>query len=625
MQQLEEIVKFYLTSDTNHAIMITGEWGVGKTYYFKNILKNKIKEISTFEDDSKKYKPLLVSLFGLKSIEEIQTEIFLTIYPILKNKTIKLGANIGKSLIKGILYLKNLGNYSDYVSDFEIEKGEWIKFSDLVICFDDLERISEHLNIEEFIGYVNSLVENENVKVLIIANENKINRQNYFALKEKTIGNSIEFIPDLNKSFDSLVELKFSSFNLYKTFLNNNKNIILKIYTKVSNNIRILSFALVYFHRIFSELNRIILSYDALSKKKEEILLTLLKFSITISIEYKEGKISFKKKHELYVGDFDWSNFTVGGVQFGNQKKDKKEEDKTYREKFMEKYYPEKSFIFFTSIFDFITGGSILYSEKLIAELLKLYHIQENTIPIQYEVLNRLGYPKVFSLSDKEYKSLTRQMLNYSDKGLYDITNYLTIFDYSTRFDNPIMFNLYKLEKRIINGMKKGKSTYKFDHSLNFQLRIDDNSKFKNHLLKIIEAALQINNEIEIHSKQTESEKLENSCYNDFENFYEEVYSQNSQYRYIPIFKHFNAYRFYNFFIKSSGEIQWTVIRFWSNRYKEYLTSELKQEKEFLESLMNNLKRKLKILPKRGLKNYLFTEHINILQSSIGRLNGSSN
>src|SRR5699024_285767 len=168
MQQLEEIVNYYLTSDTNYALMITGEWGVGKTYYFKNILRHQIKETPTFADNSKKYKPLLVSLFGLKSVEEIQTEIFLSLYPILKNKTVKLGASIGKALIKGIMHLKNLGEYYDYVSDVEVDKGEWVNFTELVICFDDLERLSENLNIEEFIGYVNSLVENENVKVLII-------------------------------------------------------------------------------------------------------------------------------------------------------------------------------------------------------------------------------------------------------------------------------------------------------------------------------------------------------------------------------------------------------------------------------------------------------------------------
>ena len=621
MQQLEKIVNYYLTTDTNYALMITGEWGVGKTYYFKNILRNQIKDTPTFEDNSKKYKPLLVSLFGLKSIEEIQTEIFLSLYPILKNKTVKLGASIGKSLIKGIMHLKNLGEYYDYVSDVEVDKGDWVKFSELVICFDDLERLSENLNIEEFIGYVNSLVENENVKVLIIANENKIERHNYFALKEKVVGNSIEFIPDISKSLDSLIDIKFGGFKHYKEFLFENKNLILETYTKDSNNLRILSFALAYFQRVFSEVGNQISSYEILKDKKEEILLSLLKFSLTISIEYREGRITYKKKDELYVGEFDRSSFSLDNVQFGNANKEKKEEDKNYREKFIEKYYPDKSFTFFTSVFNFITGGSVFQFEELITELKKLYHIQENIIPTHYEVFNRLGYQQVFSLTDKEYKELTRQMLKYSDSGLYDITNYLTVFYFSARFSNPLNFNLDKLEERIIAGMKKGKSNYRFQHSLDFYLSVDANSEHKERLLRIRKVALEINNEIDLVSKQVDSNRLEDSCYKNFQEFYEEVLKHDSQYSHVPILKNFNANKFYQFFLKSNGDTKWQIVRFWSSRYRDYPYSELKQEINFLETLKNKLIKKLNGLPKSGVINFIFNEHVRTLQISIDRLN----
>jgi len=621
MQELEQIVNYYLTSDTNYALMITGDWGVGKTYYFKNILKNQIKETPTFGDNSKKYKPLLVSLFGLKSVEEIQTEIFLSLYPILKNKAVKLGASIGKSLIKGIMHLKNLGEYYDYVSEVDVDKGDWIKFSELVICFDDLERLSENLNIEEFIGYVNSLVENENVKVLIIANENKIERQNYFALKEKVVGNSIEFIPNISKSFDSLIEIKFAGSKQYKEFLTNNKNLILEIYTKDSSNLRILSFALAYYQRVFSEVSNQISAHEILKDKKEEVLLSLLKFSLTISIEYKEGRITFKKKDELYVGEADLSSFFLENTQFGNANKEKKEEEKSYREKFIEKYYPDASFTFFTSVFNFITGGAIFQFDELVTELKKLYHIQDNEIPTHYEVFNRLGYPQVFSLTDKEYKDTTQQMLKYSEAGLYDITNYLTIFYFSARFDNPLKFNLDNLEKRIIAGMKKGKAKYKFQDSLGFYLNVDGNSEHKERLLRIRKVALEINDKIDLNSKQADSTRLETICYDNFQDFYEEVLKLDSQYSFTPLFKNFNAHKFYRFFLNSNGETKWQIVRFWSSRYRDYPFKELKQEIPFLEELKNKLTKKLNGLPKGGLTNFIYNEHIKTLQTSIDKLN----
>lgn len=619
MQQLEEIVNYYLTSDTNYALMITGEWGVGKTYYFKNTLKKQIVETKTFNDDSKKYKPLLVSLFGLKSVEEIQTEIFLSLYPILKNKTIKLGASIGKSLIKGIMHLKNLGEYYDYVSDVEVDKADWIKFSELVICFDDLERLSENLNIEEFIGYVNSLVENENVKVLIIANENKIEGQNYFALKEKVVGNSIEFIPNISQSFDSLIEIKFGGFSHYKEYLTNNKELILEIYTKNSFNLRILSFALAYYQRVFSEVSSQISTYEILRDKKEEVLLSLLKFSLTISIEYKEGKITYKKKNELYSGKFEFVGLFWGNQQYGN-KNEKKEEEKTYRDRFIEKYYTEDSFTFFNSVFNFITGGSIFQFDELVIELKTLYHIQDNLIPIHYQVFNNLSYTNVFSLVDKSYKKLTQEMLKYCDDGLYDITNYLTIFYFATRFGNPLKYSLDKLEKRVITGMLRGLNNFKHQPSLDFHLHIDENSEHKERLLRIRKAALEINKKIELDSKQEESKRLESFCYENFQEFNEEILRFNGQYCFVPIFQNFNVNKFYQFYMSSSGDVKWQINNLWRSRYRDAFDSYLKDEATFLENLKMKLTKRIKKLPKSGLTNFIFNEHVRTLQTSIDKL-----
>ena len=96
MQRLNEIVKLYLEMETNYALMITGEWGIGKTYYYNNVLEDLIADTYTFNDQTKKYRPIRISLFGLKSIEEIQGEIFLSLYPFLKSKAVKFGGKAAK-------------------------------------------------------------------------------------------------------------------------------------------------------------------------------------------------------------------------------------------------------------------------------------------------------------------------------------------------------------------------------------------------------------------------------------------------------------------------------------------------------------------------------------------------
>lgn len=625
MQRLDEIIDFYLKTDTNYALMITGKWGVGKTYYFKNILKKQISESPTFDNGQKNYKPILVSLFGLKSVEEIQTEIFLSLCPMLKNKSVKLGASIGKSLIKGIMHLKNLGEYYDYVAEAGVDKGDWINFSELVICFDDLERLSEKLNIEEFIGYTNTLVENENVKILIIANENKIDNAKYFALKEKVVGNSIEFIPELSISYDSLIESKFAGYPTYKTFLTENKNYILEVFIKNSSNLRILVFALTYFQRIFSEIKIRLSPKDILKAKENEILFTLVKFSLAISIEYKAGNISFTKKENLdWSGTLDWSNISLENLQFGNSNKEKKEEEKTFRDKFIEKYYSGDNFSYFNSVYVFLTGGSVLKYDELIQELKMHYHIEENKILPQYEVLNVLGYQTVFSLSDKEYNQLTRKMLKYSDCGSYDISNYVTIFSFASRFGNPLKYNLDKLERRIILGMKAGKANYKYIDQLDFYLIVDENAEHKDRLIRIRKVALALNKQINTNNQISDSARLEKICYENFEQFFTEVLSNDKPYFYTPIFQTFSVHKFYLLFINNENKLRWEMVRFWSKRYRDFPASQLKVEIDFLEKLKQKTEKKISSLSKHGVTYFVFSELVRVLQKSITRLNATT-
>jgi hypothetical protein len=596
--------------------MITGEWGVGKTYYFKNTLKKLISETPTFVDNKKKYRPLLVSLFGLKSVEEIQTEIFLSLYPILNNKVVKLGGSIGKSLIKGIMHLKNLGEYSEYFTEVEVDKGDLIKFGELVICFDDLERLSENLNLEEFIGYINTLVENENVKILIIANENKIHKSNYFVLKEKVVGNSIEFIPDFSISYDSLIEAKFIGFPAYKKFLIENKGFILEVFTAKSSNLRILAFALSYFQTVYSEISNSLFENDILKEKEGEILLRLLKFSLVVSLEYKQGKISFTKKESLDLGNALDLTISIQNVQFWNEKKETRDEDKSYREKFIEKYYSNDKYNYFQSVFHFLTGGSILKIENLIQELKDLYNIKENKVLPQYEVLKKLGYHTVFLLTESEYNRLTRELLAYTDTGSYNIRDYLTIFYFASRFGNPLKYNLEKLELRIIKGMKRGKLNYAPEHSLDFYFRVDPTSENKDHLIRIREALLNFNSEIEAAVQTKKADQLKELCFTNFEKFSEEVLSKDNAYLYRPIFQHFSPYKFYLVFLKGDNNFRWEIIRFWTNRYSHSF-SELKPELLFLEKLHSRIGKKITALPKHGITNFIFREFEKLIKKSI--------
>ena len=75
MEDLVESILDYVRADyTDYAIMINGEWGSGKTYFWNNKIRNKIDSL-TF--NGKKYTTIYMSLYGISNLEDISKKIFI--------------------------------------------------------------------------------------------------------------------------------------------------------------------------------------------------------------------------------------------------------------------------------------------------------------------------------------------------------------------------------------------------------------------------------------------------------------------------------------------------------------------------------------------------------------------
>ena len=75
MDDLVESILDYVRSDyTDYAIMINGEWGSGKTYFWNNQIK---KKIDTLNLNGKRYTTIYMSLYGISNLEEISKKIFM--------------------------------------------------------------------------------------------------------------------------------------------------------------------------------------------------------------------------------------------------------------------------------------------------------------------------------------------------------------------------------------------------------------------------------------------------------------------------------------------------------------------------------------------------------------------
>ena len=75
MEELVESILDYIRADyTDYAIMINGEWGSGKTYFWNNKIR---KKIDSMNFNGKKYTTIYMSLYGISNLEEISKKIFI--------------------------------------------------------------------------------------------------------------------------------------------------------------------------------------------------------------------------------------------------------------------------------------------------------------------------------------------------------------------------------------------------------------------------------------------------------------------------------------------------------------------------------------------------------------------
>ncbi|WP_373700815.1 P-loop NTPase fold protein, partial [Neisseria dentiae] len=180
-QNITEFLEYYLNlpQSPEYAVMIDAPWGAGKTYFIRNFLEKYYEN-----KDSKKERFLWVSLYGLSSIEEIEAAIFAQLHPMLSHKGMAL---TGKLLKEGLKAAINLDlstiKIPDYLKDID----------NTVLIFDDVERCSIEMN--KLLGYLNHFVENQNHKMILIANEQEIetHSEQYKKIKEKLIGKVFKY------------------------------------------------------------------------------------------------------------------------------------------------------------------------------------------------------------------------------------------------------------------------------------------------------------------------------------------------------------------------------------------------------------------------------------------------
>jgi hypothetical protein len=208
---MNEHIETYCTSfidnenNPEFALFLKGQWGCGKTFFIKNLVK---KHYKTRENEF-----TFVSLFGVKEISELDMKVFQSIYPKV-GMIMDIGLKVGLSKI-GL-------DSKDSLKDKIIRPFKRKSVDKKVIIIDDLER--SELLYSQIFGYFSELIINYGTKIIFVGNEEKIVKEEYKEIKEKTIG--IEFLikPDYENALKYFIDnLKI---NISEKNLRDIKNII---------------------------------------------------------------------------------------------------------------------------------------------------------------------------------------------------------------------------------------------------------------------------------------------------------------------------------------------------------------------------------------------------------------
>ena len=174
---IEDYLNDYIASEhPDFAVMLTGEWGSGKTYLIEDYIKRNLKT----EDG--KSSAIYVSLNGISGVNRITAAILGSMNRFLRSKLFK-GA-----IACGVAAASTFTNASkdDVLGLFDSGLA-LLKVNAKLVVLDDLERCA--LPFDEVLGYVANLL-HDGVRVLLVGSEEELRNkhENYDKIKERSLG-----------------------------------------------------------------------------------------------------------------------------------------------------------------------------------------------------------------------------------------------------------------------------------------------------------------------------------------------------------------------------------------------------------------------------------------------------
>lgn len=259
-----EIMEFISSSNNNGALLITGDWGCGKSFL--------IKEIADELQMQGKCELAVVSLFGVDSVAMIHEkvkDIYLErLSGLLGGKARQVYRTLAKALIEagkvtsaalpgdiatsavatGISSATSLNPINFLAVKKTIGRKE--KARPFAIVFDDFERCS--IMKKKLLGVINEYSENKQIKTIVIMDEDKIQDPKYREFKEKLVLRTLKLTPDHSEIIHQLLENYQDQDESYRQFLLDYETCIRSTFLNSKyGNLRSLKACLNDFRRVY--------------------------------------------------------------------------------------------------------------------------------------------------------------------------------------------------------------------------------------------------------------------------------------------------------------------------------------------------------------------------------------
>ena len=581
MDDLVESILDYIRSDyTDYAIMINGEWGSGKTYFWNHKIRNRIENMTV---NGKKLTTIYMSLYGISNLEEISKKIFIETTQLMDKNLKKYMDSNGQTFIPE--YAKtglDMANFFGVTQNGDkIDYASFFSTDDKVLCFDDLERAN--VDVIDILGYINNYVEHDHIKTIIICNEKELSTKlkssnlemktfiatylldkedkllttdkpmvekieetienvfdkanDYERIKEKLIGETFEYAPEFTYIINGLL-IRYENNRDLIRFLRENTNLIVSTFIKSgTRNLRILKHALNDFKKVFDMVNK---SYPNTNNR---ILQTMLIFTIAVSFEIKAGKVT-KDKFVNINDNEEYKSLVVSSRVFmDNRQFYIKEFDNNYYYNFKTEYRFFKFIEIYvrTRIFDMKTF------KKDMEDIINT--VDTDKLP----GYKRLLTEEYWKISDDQFPKVISEVLESVKKGEIQLIDLIKIYTYFVYFIKKglIDYDIQTINSVFLNGMNVSSITSEYCPDAEEQIKQMSFDENMPEMQEILARFRDLNNQLKDKMYRVKADTIFKNIPMKMEKFYDMFDKECMD---IPIFKYSDPYQIFQRISCASNE-----------------------------------------------------------------------